>query len=573
MGTNISNYPDWVQVFAKKYLGKTASQFIFHGSIRDEVPVHADGKTSFIRFQKFLAEELFASRDSVIFYDRAGGLHFRDKETAKDFKDALTVIDKASGSNYAAGIPSDPVRVFALLEKYFQLRLAQKRSIAFVVDYADTIIPMLDGASAGTEDRNALVMLQKWSHDPLLLAADFTTILLSENLANLNRNLIQNPTTVSIKVDLPAENVRAMFLNHLVPEPQWDAVSAISAPVLAQLTAGLNLLHIRAVISSAMENKYRITHEILSQTKKEIIEAEAYDLLEFVASSNNLDHVAGHALVKNKLREAARALQNGRPDVLPMGYLVCGPVGTGKTWLVSCFAGEVGIPMVKLKNFRSQWQGVTEANLEKILSLIQAMAPVAVMIDEADAYLGNRDQSGDSGVSSRVFSKIATFMSNTENRGRILWFLMTARPDLMPVDLKRQGRAEEHLALFYPESAEERRELFQVMIKKTGAQLKEVTIPEELLNTQKIWSGADVEAALTRAMFLAASETSEWVTQEHIRKAFDDFLPPAYPDEIELQTLVAVMECTSKSLLPERYRSMDRSEMFREIEELRMMMG
>ena len=78
------------------------------------------------------------------------------------------------------------------------------------------------------------------------------------------------------------------------------------------------------------------------------------------------------------------------------------------------------------------------------------MPPVAVMIDEADAALGNRSAEGDSGVSKRVFGQIASFMSKPEHRGRIIFFLITARPDLMPIDLKRQGRAEEHIALFYP---------------------------------------------------------------------------------------------------------------------------
>ena len=64
--------------------------------------------------------------------------------------------------------------------------------------------------------------------------------------------------------------------------------------------------------------------------------------------------------------------------------------------------------------------------------------------------------SGDSGVSNRVFAQIAQFMGNTELRGKVIWFLLTCRPDLLPVDLKRQGRAEEHIALFYPETEEER---------------------------------------------------------------------------------------------------------------------
>jgi SpoVK/Ycf46/Vps4 family AAA+-type ATPase len=252
-----------------------------------------------------------------------------------------------------------------------------------------------------------------------------------------------------------------------------------------------------------------------------------------------------------------------------MGYLVCGPVGTGKTFMVTCFAGEVGIPMVKLKNFRSQWQGVTEGNLEKILTLLDAMAPVAVMIDEADAYLGDRNSSGDSGVSSRVFAKIAAFMSNTANRGRIVWFLMTARPDLMPVDLKRQGRAEEHLALFYPDTPEERIEIFEAMKRKTGLVMTKNEIPEIIKSGNRVFSGADMEAALTRAKFRAAIEGKQRVSVEILDATFEDFLPPTYPEEIELQTLLAVKECTSKALLPDRYRYLDRDDLSARIDELK----
>ena len=37
---------------------------------------------------------------------------------------------------------------------------------------------------------------------------------------------------------------------------------------------------------------------------------------------------------------------------LPMGYLITGRIGTGKTYLVECFAGDAGVPCVELKNGR-----------------------------------------------------------------------------------------------------------------------------------------------------------------------------------------------------------------------------
>jgi len=45
----------------------------------------------------------------------------------------------------------------------------------------------------------------------------------------------------------------------------------------------------------------------------------------------------------------------------------------------------------------------------------------------------------------------------------------------------------------------------------------------------------------------------------------EDFLPPAYPAEIEMQTLIAVTECTRRSLLPSQYRDVPRGEIAQRI--------
>ena len=157
---------------------------------------------------------------------------------------------------------------------------------------------------------------------------------------------------------------------------------------------------------------------------------------------------------------------------------------------------------MKFLNFRSQWQGVTEGNLEKILKLLHAMWPVGVIIDEADAFLGDRNQQGDSGTSNRVFAQLASFMGNTEYRGKIVWFLITSRPDLLPVDLKRQGRAEEHLALFYPQTDEEHDALFRIMLKKSGLKTPATSI-KQVIDDPSGLSGADIEAILARALLVA----------------------------------------------------------------------
>ncbi len=565
----IETYPLWAQHLAKKYLSRTLNQFIIHGNVNDLVPIKEKKKNRYVRLKSFMAEEFFGARDFVLFYDRASGIYFRDQESQKDFNRALAGRDSLIGTEYAKKLPKDPVGAFSVLEQYIRSRLDQNKSIALIIDFAETIVPANEAGSTGSEDRNSLVYLLKWAHDPLFLAADFTAALLTENLSDLNRTLIQNPYSSEIKIPLPGESDRLAYIIQECDPDTYEEISDVPKPVMAQMTAGLGFLKLKGILSNAIQNQEKITFDSLTAIKKELIEAEAYGLLEFVVTDETLDAVAGHRNVKKHLRHAIQALKAGRRDVIPMGYLVCGPVGTGKTYLVTCFSGDVGIPMVKLKNFRSQWQGVTEGNLEKILSLLKAMAPVAVMIDEADAYLGDRAASGDSGVSSRVFSQIATFMSDTRNRGRIIWFLMTARPDLMPIDLKRQGRAEEHIALFPPDTEEERIELFEAMRKKTGISISEEYIPKSVIKGNIYYSGADMEAALTRAKFRTAAEGLEAATPQIIDEVFDDFLPPTYPEEIELQTLAAVSESTSKALLPERFRKLDRNKVVRRIQQLK----
>lgn len=566
----MANRPAWVENLSRKYYSRNICQFILHGNVNDYVKT-TNEETDYTKLNYYLAHELFKKRDIVVSYDRANGITFKTPEMRKDFFLSLEAYDTLHGTNFAKSLPKDPARAFAILENYFRIRLNDRKRIAFIIEYAETIAPANTTAFLNAEDRSVQVYLLRWAKDSLFLEGDFTIIMITDNLGEMNQNIVRNPYTAEIEISYPDETERLHFIYYVTRKhPRIIELLEMTPEILAKHTAGVNLVHLKTLLFEILENNIRFTNQDLMKKKEEIIEAEANGLLEFVKTKYNLDFVAGHRYAKEHLREAAKALKNGRGDVLPMGYLVNGPVGTGKTFLVSCFAAEIGIPMVQLKNFRSQWQGVTEANLERVLRILKAMNPVAVIIDEADAYLGNRNSQGDSGVSSRVFSMIASFMSNTEHRGKIIWFLLTARPDLMPVDLKRQGRAEEHIALFYPETLQEKKELFQVMLKKVDiASVKADDFNDEFFANLKILSGADMEAALTRAKFKSASQGMPAPNTQVIQQTFDDFIPPTYPEEIELMNYVAVLECTSKELLPEKFRDLSRDEILNKVEELK----
>ena len=564
----MDSLPAWARELSEKYYSRTIAMFVLHGNVRDLVPVRRAGRIDYLPLQRFLETHLFGRRDLVLTYDRGGGLSFATPEMQADFRQALGGYDAFYGTRYSQALPRNPDGVLGLLDNYLRLRILDGKKIALIIDFAETIAPAGEVSNLSAEDRNSVVILKRWAQNPAFLQADVTVCLVTENLVELHQGLVQSPGVASIRIPLPDEAERLDYIRSLVALTPLATGSDVSEETLAKLTAGLKRLQLRGLIAGAIENRRPLTAKFLAQRKKELIEAESGGLLEFIESRYDLSMVAGHEAAKKKLYDAAAAIRAGRTDVLPMGYVICGPVGTGKTFLTTCFAGEMGVPAVKLKNFRSMWQGVTEGNLERVLNLLKAMSPIAVIVDEADAQLGDRSNTGDSGVSNRVFAQIAQFMGDTELRGKVIWFLLTCRPDLIPVDLKRQGRAEEHIALFYPDSEEERLALLRAMQKKTGTRVASPEAERRFLERADSLSGADIEAVLVRAKMKSALEQDAAVDAEDLLAALEDFIPPSYPTEIELQVLAAVLECTSKSLLPARYRDMDRAEIIRRANEL-----
>jgi AAA+ superfamily predicted ATPase len=564
--------PSWAQELSYKYCSKTANLYMVHGNIRDFLPHKMnEGEFIFVRIQEYISEVLFGNRDIIVYYDRSSGVTFANREMTDAYMKAMT--GRYKDVDPADFVSIDPVKSFTYLEDYFLLNIPKTRRIVLIIDYAETIVPNQDIARLPEDDRYCLVTLNRWSHDPIFTRGDVSVLLLAENLADISQRLVRSPSTVKVLIPIPDERVRIQFLEFIEQQGSLLLDRGLRPEQVGKITSGLNLLNLNQIAAESYQEDRPISLEYLRQKKKEIIENEAGGLLEFIESDMDLSYVSGHDFVKKRFKNAARAIKQGRLDVLPMGYLIAGPVGTGKSFIVTAFAGEIGIPIVKFRNFRSKWQGVTESNLEKVLNILVAMSPAGVMIDEADAFLGDRDQDGDAGTSNRIFAQIASFMGNTEYRGKIIWFLITCRPDLLPIDLKRQGRAEEHLALFYPDSQEEKEALFDTLIRKLKLKIEKINTPELFRRFHFEVSGADLEAVLIRAKFQAASDNRIIITREDLDTTIHDFIPPAYPHDIELQNLVAVLECTSREMVPRRFQNLDRAKLIQDIQDLKTLLG
>ena len=570
--------PDWAKEFANKYRSNTANLYILHGNIRDYLP-HERKEDEFVfrRVQDYVSEILFGDRDIIVYYDYSSGVTFREPEMENDYLAAVPKFSPNPDIDKDDFVSKNPEISFPYIEKYFISKIpAGKREncrMVLIIDFAETIVPAGDLIRLEPADRYCMVTFKRWATDPKFIKGDISIILLTENLADISSRLTGSPAAIKINIPFPDVKVRESFLKTKEKNERILLERGLNAEKLAAITSGLNLMNLNRLVGESYEEEKPITLDFMRQRKKEIIENEAGGLLEFMETSYDLSHVSGHDFVKKRFKNAARLIKKGYQASLPMGYLIAGPVGTGKSFMVSAFAGEIGIPMVKFRNFRTKWQGETEANLEKVLNILVAMAPVGVMVDEADAFLGDRDQQGDSGTSNRVFAQIASFMGNTEYRGKIIWFLITCRPDKIPVDLKRQGRAEEHLALFYPETQKDREDLFKTLVRKLDLDIRNFSVSDLFKKYKYEYSGADLEALLVRARGKANLDDRMFVKREDMEEAMDDFVPADHPHDVALQNLVAALECTSKEMIPKEFRKLSRSEIIKNIQELKTLLG
>jgi len=252
-----------------------------------------------------------------------------------------------------------------------------------------------------------------------------------------------------------------------------------------------------------------------------------------------------------------------------MGYLICGRIGTGKTFLVQCWAGELGIPCVVFKNFRDRWVGATESNLEKIFAILRALGQVVVFVDEADQAAGKREGGdGDSGLSGRVYSMLAKEMSDTRNRGRIIWVFATSRPDLLEVDLKRQGRLDVHIPLFPPETPAEREALLLAIARKLKFPLAAGDLPPFADDLRL--GGNELEGVLVRALRThELSPEPKRPVKDVLAELLREVRPNPHTRKLEYMDLVAVKECTDVRFLPARFRDLTPEALEERIDELR----
>lgn len=546
---SLPKLPQWTRDAIQLYESNAANQFIIFGNINDQLVIpspaaHLGGLTD------FLMQVLLPRFDVVLSYDIGNGIRVEK---------GGEIFSRWPQLQQEPNLPKAPRSAIETLTHYFRYTANLERlnrehvQVGCIIKSADLLAPVLQGGF--DYDLNALAsLIRDWSSESLLAGHSLATFLVTENLNDLHPLVVNNPRAARIKIALPSPEELAQAFEFLNPSYSC-ALRKYSGRLenIAQQLAGSTLGAIETLLKTREHSRQCLEPGDLVQLKKQLVEKNCNGLIEFIESARTLDDIHGQEKVKAWLRQDIALWQQGDLAAMPKGYLLCGPVGTGKTFMVECLAGEARVPVVKLKNFRDKWVGSTEGNLERIFRLLQALGRCYVFVDEADQAIGRRDSAGgDSGISGRIYSMLAEEMGSSTSRGKLIWILASSRPDLIEVDLKRPGRIDVKIPLFPTTTAQESFALIRMLCKKRSINIEETDFANlEPLMPLLLTPGAAETLAVKVYRLVRTSNSSP---RDVLRTCLTDYQNPVPLETMEFQIRLAAREASDLEFVPAGFR-------------------
>jgi len=599
--TDSEAYLPWAQSFRDGYDRRESAMFVLHDNIGDIFPLEGQ----YVSSRRYLASMLARGGYIIIHYDVSRGMRFGDRRDAQTFL-RLANQNRGRGQELIKSIydfPREPTRALAFMEAFIVGVEAADRPVGIILDYAEHIAPNGDPQTMSEADRINSVTLQRFAQlfyerlqDPK--ARDAVCFLLASNLHELAPDLVRSELVSAVRVPRPTAEDRQRFIGwqqaKLVVDGHSPLATEVTEPQLVEQTAGLTLTGIRHLFLRALDStERRLTSRFITERKRELIERDSRGMLEILSPRHGMDAVGGNEAIKEFFIRAAEDLRAGRRDV-PVGVICPGPNGVGKTFIAKAFARDSGLNCVSLRNFRGMYVGQTESNLDTIFSILKAMTPNIVIMDEADKTLGNEQGDAGSKVDERVFGAFTAFMGDPDYSGKIFWLLLTARPFELAPDTGRPGRVEEHVPILAPESFEDKKAILEAVAKASGIEIVGDGDPPADVDDDALGAVFDGLGFVTpAALALVATRTRRRVrraqppTDDDVEGALRvplaafaeeaaNFVPEGSKTKLRLQTIEAVLYANHLGYLPEPWRSRLRDEpdeLAREREALRRIVG
>lgn len=175
--------------------------------------------------------------------------------------------------------------------------------------------------------------------------------------------------------------------------------------------AGLTRYEAEGSFALSLTRHNKIRPESIWELKAQTLKKN--NLLTLHRGQEKFDALGGLTNLKDFCR---RALMTGKP-VKPRGVLLLGVSGSGKSQFCKALGNETSRPtlMLDIGALMGSLVGQSESNLRLALRIADAMSPCILFCDEVEKALSGVGSQGDSGVSTRLFGSLLSWLADHDS--------------------------------------------------------------------------------------------------------------------------------------------------------------
>jgi hypothetical protein len=296
-----------------------------------------------------------------------------------------------------------------------------------------------------------------------------------------------------VEHELPDRQQLAEIAHGVATEPE-ELPEGAELDQLLDAAAGLTRIEAENAFSLGLVRHRRLEASTIWQLKA--AELKKSNLLTLYRGSETFAGLGGLDALKSFCLRALRPKPADKPKA--RGILLVGPPGVGKSACAKALGTETNRPTLILDpgTLMGSLVGQTEERTRQALRIIDAFGPSVVVIDEVDHALAGHNSNGDSGVMSRFFGQMQTWLNDHTSNA----FVVCTSNDISTLPAAFT-RAERFDGLFYVglPGVAQRRAIWRIYCDKYGLDHSQ---PEPV---DADFSGAEIKACCRLAALLDVS--------------------------------------------------------------------
>lgn len=559
--------PSFIDAISNAYHGREKGVVLLTGASHDLY--WSKEQKRFMALEQTLYQAL-SPIFSVVRLDIATGIAFYDRDDQKEFgkvcarydtqalpEERIGNLDESIAETRHSPLPA-LVLLANLLERVNKLRtgiaeLKEKKGekvkpVCTIVQFAGSIFPQGDYDKLNDLDRQRLVTFLNMLESPWFKQSNHLVILVADTRLEVNSRIIGLPATQCVEIELPTAAERDKYVDTFLARcPDGTDLFEKGRKIFVEDTAGLTLNAVDDLLAMARGASVKVTRRAVLDEINMVLAADLGDTIKINRPEHGPADIIGYKKEVAILTDIFRRCDSIETAV--SAILISGANGTGKTFLLEALAQVSGRIVIELANLRSMYFGQTDVFFEKLRLRIRTYGKILILVDEAHTAFGSVHKSDTHETEKRLAGNIIKMMGDRTMFGKVLWGLMTSRPDELDPDVK--SRSPIQIPIFDTEGAERVTYIVDAF-KRKGIPLPESDV-DKVIEVTKLYSNRDLDNLVKEVKGSGRSAIEQlqvYRASTSIRK------------KRALQAMIAAQHCSYPELLPADLRERVETEQF-----------